>query len=145
MIYDSLKHIDNYKDLGDVYTALKLLAETDFSTKELGRYDVNDNIYYTVMEYKTEPKTVAEAHNEYIDVQFMVSGEETVGVASIDCKKELVEANPEKDFCTYLCETQPILLRTGEFMVFYPNDIHMPSSTTGRSVKCRKVVVKVKK
>jgi len=144
MIYDSLKYIDNYKGLGDVYTALKFLAETDFSGHELGRYELNDRIYYMVQQYETQPKTVSEAHEQYIDIQLLLAGEEVIGVASIDADKALVDAKPEKDVWHYTCATQPVTLNVGEFMVLYPSDIHMPGATLGAPVVCRKVVVKVK-
>jgi YhcH/YjgK/YiaL family protein len=144
MIFDSLKHIDNYKGLGNVYEALKFLAETDFSVTELGKYILNDDSYYMVQEYDTKQKTVSEAHEKYIDIQLLVSGEEVIGVAPIECDKQLVEAKPEKDAWLYTCDTQPIALHAGEFMVLYPSDIHMPGATLGDPVACRKVVVKVK-
>ena len=144
MIYDSLKHIDNYKGLGDVYTALKFLADTDLSGQELGRYELNDRIYYMVQQYETKPKTVSVAHEQYIDIQLLLAGEEVIGVASIDADKELVDAKPEKDVWHYTCATQPVTLTAGEFMVLYPSDIHMPGATLGAPVACRKVVVKVK-
>ncbi len=144
MIFDSLKHIENYRGLGDVYEALKLLADTDFSDTELGRYELNDRIYYMVQEYETAPKTVSEVHEKYIDIQYIVRGREMISVAPIECEKELVEAKPEKDVWKYTCPTQPIWLTDGQFMVLYPNDIHMPGATDGEPVKCRKVVVKVK-
>ncbi len=144
MIYDNLKHIENYKGLGEIYTALKFLAQTDFSSYALGKHVLNDNIYFMVQEYQTSKKTVSEAHEQYIDIQLLISGEEIIGVAPIECQKELVEAKPEKDCWKYACETQPIKLTAGEFMILYPNDIHLPGSTLGESVNCRKIVVKVK-
>ncbi len=144
MIFDSLKHIDNYKGLGNVYTALKFLAETDFSAMEIGKYELDENIYYMVQEYETKPKTVSEVHEKYIDIQMLVSGNEVIGIAPLECEKELVEAKPEKDVWKYTCETQPITLNAGEYMVLYPSDIHMPGATLGEAVSCRKVVVKVK-
>lgn len=144
MIYDSLKYIDNYKDLGQVYHALKFLAATDFSQHELGRFELNENCYYMVQAYDTVPKTVSEAHKKYIDIQLLVAGEEVIGVASIDCQKELVEEKPEKDCWLYRCDTIPVTLQPGQFMILYPNDLHMPGATLGAPVSCRKVVVKVK-
>ncbi len=143
MICDSLKHIENYKGLG-IYEALDFLAKTDFTKAELGRYELSDDIYYMVQEYETSPKTLAEAHEQYIDIQLVVSGREVIGVAPIECDKQLVEARPEKDVWKYTCQTQPIELSAGEFMVLYPTDIHKPGDTLGKGIKCRKVVVKVK-
>ncbi len=144
MIYDSLKHVDNYKGLGRVYEALDFIAKTDFTKLELGRYELNDDIYYMVQEYETSKKTVSEVHEKYIDIQLLVSGTEVIGVAPIEAEKELVEAKPEKDVAKYICQTQPIALSAGEFIVLYPSDIHMPGATLDKPVKCRKVVVKVK-
>lgn len=147
MIFDTLKNVDNYKGLGRVYDALKFLSETDFSKIELGRYELDgDNIFYMVQSYDTDPsKTVSEAHRKYIDIQFMVEGEEIIGVTDISTEKELTEAKEENDVWFYNCKTEPLTLSAGKYMVLYPNDLHCPGvATKGKALTCRKVVVKVK-
>lgn len=147
MIFDTLTNVDNYKGLGRVYTALKFLSETDFSKTELGRYELDgDNIFYMVQSYDTDPtKTISEAHRKYIDIQFMVEGEEIIGVADISSEKELTEAKEENDVWFYNCKTEPLTLSAGKYMVLYPNDLHCPGvATKGKALTCRKVVVKVK-
>lgn len=147
MIFDTLENIKNYKGLGRVYTALKFLAETDFSKMELGRYELQgDDIYYMVQSYDTDPaKTVAEAHKKYIDIQFMVEGEELIGVAPISCEKKETQAILENDVWFYECKTEALTLIEGSFMVLYPNDLHCPGvATNNKAMTCRKVVVKVK-
>lgn len=146
MIFDTLKNIDNYKGLGGVYTALKFLAETDFSKTDLGRYELDgDNIFYMVQSYASDPdKTVSEAHRKYIDIQCMLEGEEIIGIADISAEKTLVEAKPENDVWFYDCKTEPLTLKAGSFMVLYPNDLHCPGvATNGKAGKCHKVVFKV--
>lgn len=147
MIFDTLKNVDNYKGLGRVYDALKFLSETDFSKIDLGRYELDgDNIFYMVQSYDTDPdKTISEAHKKYIDIQYMVEGEEIIGVADISEDKELTEAKEENDVWFYDCKTEPLVLSTGKYMVLYPNDLHCPGvATNGTALTCRKVVVKVK-
>ena len=147
MIFDTLKNVDNYKGLGRVYNALKFLSETDFSKIELGRYELDgDNIFYMVQSYDTDPdKTISEAHKKYIDIQYMVEGEEIIGVADISEDKELTEAKEENDVWFYDCKTEPLTLSAGKYMVLYPNDLHCPGvATKGKALTCRKVVVKVK-
>ncbi len=147
MIFDTFTNVDNYKGLGRVYTALKFLSETDFSKTELGKYELDgDNIFYMVQSYDTDPtKTVSEAHKKYIDIQFMVEGEEIIGVADISSEKELTEAKEENDVWFYNCKTEPLTLSAGKYMVLYPNDLHCPGvATNGKALTCRKVVVKVK-
>ena len=147
MIFDTLKNVDNYEGLGRVYTALKFLSETDFNKIDLGRYEFDgDNIFYMVQSYDTDPdKTISEAHRKYIDIQYMVEGEEIIGVADISCDKELTEAKEENDVWFYDCKTEPLTLSAGKYMVLYPNDLHCPGvATNGTALTCRKVVVKVK-
>ena len=146
MILDTFSHIDNYKGLDDVYTALKFLAAADLSSYAEGRYEIDgDNIYFIVQSYDSVPgKTIAEAHRKYIDIQLLLSGEEVIAVAPLECEKELVEAHPESDAWLYSCATQPIVLTPGSFMVLYPNDIHLPGLAKDQPVSCRKIVVKVR-
>ncbi len=146
MIFDTLDNVKNYEGLGRVYTALKFLSETDFSKMDLGRYELDgDNIFYMVQEYNTDPdKAVSEAHRKYIDIQFMVDGEELIGVAPISCEKTETEAKPENDAWFYECKTEPLTLFKNSFMVLYPNDLHCPGVAVNDALACRKVVVKVR-
>ena len=146
MIFDTLENIKNYEGLGRVYTALKFLSETDFTKIELGRYDLQgDDIFYMVQRYDTDPdKTISEAHKKYIDIQFMVKGEEIIGVAPFSCDKTETEAKPENDVWFYNCKTEPLTLIENSFMVLYPNDLHCPGVAVNNPLSCLKVVVKVK-
>ena len=146
MIFDTLDNIKNYEGLGRVYTALKFLADTDFTKIELGRYELQgDDIFYMVQRYETDPdKTISEAHKKYIDIQFMVDGEEIIGVAPISCEKTETEAKPENDVWFYECKTEPLTLIKNSFMVLYPNDLHCPGVAVNERLSCLKVVVKVK-
>ncbi len=146
MIFDTLENIKNYEGLGNVYTALKFLSETDFTKMELGRYELlSDDIFYMVQRYETDPdKIVSEAHKKYIDIQFMVDGEEIIGVAPISCEKTEIEAKPENDVWFYECKTEPLTLIKNSFMVLYPNDLHCPGVAVDTAKACHKVVVKVK-
>lgn len=144
MIFDSLKHMDNYKGLGKVYDALTFLKNTDFSKMAVGRYELNDDMFYMVQEYEPTQKVTGEAHKSYIDVQYLISGTEVLAVAPIDGEKELAEARPEKDVWFYTCKAQPVILSADDFMVLYPNDIHQPGPAVDEPVTVRKIVVKVK-
>ncbi len=146
MIFDTLDNIKNYEGTGRVYTALKFLSETDFTKIQLGRYELQgDDIFYMVQRYETDPdKTISEAHKKYIDIQFMVDGEEIIGIAPICCNKAEIEAKPLNDVWFYECKTEPITLIKNSFMVLYPNDLHCPGVAVDKPLSCLKVVVKVK-
>ncbi len=146
MIFDRIENINNYKNLGNVYTGLKFLAETDFAKIPVGKYELDGkNIYYMVQSYETKPdKTISEAHKKYIDIQYIVKGEEVIAVAPIQTEKTLTDFNEEKDVWHYECATQPLVLKEGDFMVLYPSDLHLPGKAVDEPCEVLKVVVKVR-
>ena len=146
MIFDQLASINHYKCMGDIYTALDFLQKQDFSHVPTGKYVLNDTVYYMVQEYYTHMESLySEAHQKYIDIQLLVSGTEKIGIASLTSDRKAVKSAPEKDVWNYDCNMQFFTLSAGDFMVLFPNDIHMPGIVSGKEpVLCRKVVCKVK-
>lgn len=146
MIFDKLGNLNNYICLDNIYTALAFLRGRDFSNVPIGKYVLNENIYYLVQEYYTHIESLySEAHERYIDIQFLVSGSERIGIAQLTANKKSVKSNPEKDVWNYDCKMQFITLAEGDFVVLFPNDIHMPNIISGNMpVFCKKVVAKVK-
>lgn len=145
MIFDTIEYVKNYQGLGRVYEALEFLAKTDFSKIPLGKHEIDgDNLFYMVNEYETELNGEVEAHTKYIDIQAILEGEEIIGVAPISVEKKTTVECPENDYCLYECETQPILMKPGSFLVLYPNDLHRPCIAVGSPAHVRKVVMKVK-
>ena len=131
MLYDSLKHIEFYKGIHPgVYRALEILRDTDFSQLEDKRYEVDgDNLFFFLQSYETKPDNdTPEAHRKYIDIQFLVSGREKMGVAPLEDMSEEVEARPDGDIWFYRGPMDYITLTAGDrFAVLWPGDAHAPS------------------
>ena len=144
MILDSLNHIDNYKGLGRIYDGLKFLAETDFSSHPVGRFELAEDMFYMVQEYSTKPDNKTEAHEKYVDIQCIISGEEVIAVAPMEFEKTVTEAHPDLDVWFYDCATQPVTVGAGMYMILWPNALHKPGLTLGAPGACRKVVVTVR-
>lgn len=147
MIYDSLKHLEAYKGIHPgVYRGLKLLTETDFSTLEEKRYEVDgDNLFFSIQAYDSKPvNDTPEAHRKYIDIQFLISGAEKIGVAPLEEMTEEVEARPEGDIWFYHGPTDEITLTGDRFAVFFPGDTHAPCIAVDQPIPCRKCIIKVK-
>ena len=143
MIFDSLKNIDSYKGLS-IYPALQYFATQDFSAVTAGRHELDGENFYMLNEYRSEAKTLSEAHRDYIDIQILLEGEEYIGVAPLTDDMVAVEANEEKDYRLYDCEVARIAMKPGYFMVLYPQDVHMPGDAMEQPVACRKIVGKIK-
>ena len=145
MIYDKLENLETYEGIApNIMKGLRLLRDTDFSALEPGRYEVDgDALYFSVQAYDTKVSDKIEAHRSYIDIQYLLEGEEAVGIAPLDELGEPFESKPEKDAWLYNGETKELKLGNGLFMVLYPQDGHSPSRMIGEAKPVRKVVVKV--
>lgn len=151
MIKDNLQHIDYYNYLSPgIYLGLKYLKSTDFSAMENGKYEVKEGkIYAIVQDYNSKPESEGkfEAHKKYIDIQFIVKGEEKIGVGKIEDFQETTQYNEEKDIVFLTpkdgVKTDFVKLQPEEYVILTQKDAHMPSIATDSSVHVKKVVVKV--
>ena len=147
MIIDSLDNAALYQGLGsDIAKALDYLAANDFSTMAPGRYDIDgDTVYAMVQRYDTKlrEKGVWEAHRRYIDVQYVASGIETMGYANIAGLTETQPYSEEKDYLLLAGKGDFVTASAGTFIIFFPHDAHMPCLAYEDPTPVLKVVVKV--
>lgn len=147
MLYGTLKHLDSYRGIHPgVMRGLEILRDTDFSQLEDARYEVDgDNLFFSLQSYESKPANdTPEAHKKYVDIQFLVSGRERMGVAPLEDMVEVVEARPEGDIWLYHGPTDEILLTGDRFAALWPEDAHAPGIAVDGPERCRKCVVKVK-
>lgn len=129
--------------------AFSFLKSNDLSKLELKRYDIEgDSLYAMVSEYLTKNEEDArfEAHQKYIDIQYVVSGQEMIGVASVSQKKDVLEPyDPVKDI-EFMTVNDGVNLKAtpATFFVFFPENLHRPGLKIEANEQVRKVVVKVK-
>ncbi|USF25985.1 putative protein YhcH [Firmicutes bacterium ASF500] len=148
MIYDTLAHLESYRGIHPgVMKGLELLRDTDFSRMEDGRYEVDGgDLFFMLQSYDTKPvNDTPEAHKKYIDIQFLISGGELMGVGPLEEMDREVEARPEGDIWFYNGPLSRLLLAGDRFTVLWPGDAHAPGiALDGKPAPCRKCVVKVK-
>ena len=147
MIIDQLKRADAYKGMGPrLGMAFDFLRTGGLATASLGRHEIRgDEVYALVQEYQTKAKAAGkwEAHRRYIDVQYVVSGEELIGYADIERQKPGAY-DEGKDFMLLEGDGDFLLVRSGTFMILGPQDSHMPGIAVATAAPVRKVVVKVR-
>ena len=144
-----LDRIDNYK----LYTAGNELFEKAFAflldyiadPKPVGRYEIDgDKVFAMVSEYETKLESMVEAHNNYIDIQFL-DGEcekiEYVLRENLPIKVPYVE---DIEFYEDTPYHSPLILRKHDFVILYPHDGHKPGLAVDKPIPVKKVVVKVK-
>ena len=152
MIFDSAKNLDFYKSLGvdgRYEKAVDFLKNTDLESLAPGKYEIDGkNVFANVTEYTTVPWEEAkyEDHHNYTDIQYMISGSETMTYARIDELAEKVPYNEEKDVVFYDNENPglKVVVKAGEYMIFNPWDGHKPKAAAGEPAMIKKVIVKIK-
>ena len=145
MIFDSVAHIECYKNIHPaIYQGLALLS-SDFSGMADGRYSVDgDKLFYMLQSYETKPDNdLPEAHRKYIDIQCVLEGSEVIGVGALE-EMTIVEDHPEKDVALYHGPMDRITLTPGKFVVLWPQDAHAACIAAEMPGPCHKVVVKVR-
>ncbi len=147
MIIDKLKRAEIYYPLSDgIRSGLEWLLAADLKTVSDGKYIINDRVFVNIQTYMPKESAPFEAHKEYIDIQYMISGEERIGVADISQCSSSVPYDKERDIEFLVCSSQPNLqcLREGDFILLFPHDAHQPSVILNSREKVKKAVVKVR-
>ncbi len=150
MLTTSLKLAEKYDYLNNKFkAAFQFLRTNDLSTLPLGRIEIKgDEIFLNVQEYDTmsSEECKFEAHDQYFDIQYVVSGKEQFGYVS---RANLVIDTPYDEINDLIFYKEPqsygsILLQEGDFAIVSPEDAHRPRCIDQESCKVRKIVVKVK-
>ncbi len=87
-----------------------------------------------------------EYHRKYIDLQYILAGEEIIGWAPAADMIPSLDYDEQEDICFGLMEPgrwSPVNLRAGHVGVFWPEDGHAPRLVAEAPVLVRKIVVKV--
>ena len=113
----------------------------------VGKYELEGGAYVSVQEYTTKARSEAkyEAHKKFIDIQLILSGRELIAVTPIEKMEIKDEYNETKDvmFFQHNDECTDYVLEAGDFLILYPQDVHMPGVCINERSLVRKIVVKV--
>ena len=148
MVLDYISNIGNYSFLGSsISRALEIIRDTDFDAQEDTTYLIDGfDFRYFITSYLTQQTNITpEAHRDFIDIQYMISGSERMGVGQLKDMVEEVEARPQNDIWFYHGPTDEITVKEGMFAIFFPNDAHAPNISPAEGAnQVRKCVFKVR-
>ena len=148
MILDKIENADLYTCISEnLKKGFEFLKNTDLQAIEIGRYEIEGkDVFALVSEYdsKKPDDCRLEAHQNYADIQFIVSGREAIGFVTLKNQEITATYNPEKDIVFFSGESTPLILEAGMFAVFFPQDVHRPCMQIDNPEKVKKVVVKVR-
>jgi YhcH/YjgK/YiaL family protein len=148
MIIDKIENSHIYNGLGKrIEKAFEYINYTDLKNIQPGKYEIDgENIFALVSEYKTKSESEGklEAHKKYIDVQYVIDGEELMGYAPLNGQEILVPYKEENDIVFFTGDKSFTKVSTGMFAIFFPTDVHMPGINTGKISDVKKLVIKVR-
>ncbi|MDR1897640.1 MAG: YhcH/YjgK/YiaL family protein [Prevotellaceae bacterium] len=128
--------------------AFKFLANTDLKALDTGKYELDGkNLYISISEYTTKNVEDAkcEAHIKYVDIQYLICGEEQIGIAPIEDTKDATPYNEDKDIYFIAPDYEKYYpANPGRFFIFFPSDAHRPSVKLTDNIPVKKAVVKLK-
>jgi YhcH/YjgK/YiaL family protein len=130
--------------------ALDFLRQVRGAELPGGRIEIDgDRVFALVQSYQTavaSDPVVFEAHQAYIDVQYMAAGQEVIAWAATDRLRVTEAYDPAKEAwfgALPAAETTFVRVAAGELAVLYPTDGHAPRLAAGAPAAVRKIVVKV--
>ena len=150
MIVTDIKHIVNQVSMTTALKkAIDFLQRPDIHYLLNGRVDIDGkHVFALVQRYETvladNPRF--EYHRTYMDIQYIVPGEEILGWAPAG-RMVISEAyDTEKDVCFGIVpkgEITPVYLQARQLAILYPEDGHAPKLAAGSPSTVIKIVVKV--
>jgi len=145
MILDTLENAARYSGFKPgLSEGFGFLDHPGVAELEPGRYEISDDLVYAIVE-KNDGRSVEdgklEAHRKYIDIQYIISGDESMGWSP---RSDLVGSegyDENRDLEFFTDKVQSIVqVPSGSFTIFLPTDAHLPGIGKG---PIHKIIIKV--
>ena len=148
MIIDTIQNASKYFSIHPLFArAFEFINATDLANAPDGKLDIADGLkaIFSNAQGKTAEASLAkfECHDKNIDIQLCIKGTETIYWKPREKSvKPNGEYNTEKDDRFFSDEPDmSFQLTDGQFVIFFPEDVHAPMIGEG---EIKKLVIKVK-
>ncbi len=144
MILDTLNNLAKYEGLKiGIAEALEFLDQPGLAELPDGKYEIAGDKVYAIIARENGRKVEdgeLEAHRKYIDIQYVISGDESMGWKNREGLVHSKDYEEEQDLEFFQGEPESIVrVPPGSVVVFLPADAHLPLIGNG---PIHKVVVK---
>lgn len=148
MIYDKIKNLSRYEAVHPgIAEALRFLSQASGHLDQ-GRHQLSGANFVNVDVYTTKAVNPVgyEAHRRYIDIQYLLEGEESVLVRNLDELACTTPYDADRDVAFYRAdEGEPtrVVLGRGCFVILFPEDAHEPQHCVAEPMRVKKLVAKI--
>ena len=136
---DIMKYAAMLPGIEEAFEAVNALTVYE----DKANYPLSDGNRFFLAVQGTKAPDVAEAHRKYLDIQYIVKGQEVMGWAPLDACPPAGEFNVEGDCGMYSGDFQFITITEGNCYVAFPEDAHMPGRHLEVPNDFVKIVVKL--
>jgi YhcH/YjgK/YiaL family protein len=149
MIYDNIKELSRY-DIPMVEEIKAFLKGQDPLSLTGTEIEIKGReLFVRPSQYKTRLPQEGrfEAHKICADLQYVISGAEIMQFAPADVLTPATEYDPKGDivFFTAQKDITDVVVRAGEFVVYFPGEAHRPMCQRGLGPEeVKKLVFKIK-
>ncbi len=149
MIIDTIHNAGLYKPVSkNIATAFEWMTNETIDALEAPNVITvdGDRVFAQIQAYESlDPSEQRfESHRNYIDIQYVQSGNETILWTPIETLTVKEEYDPETDNMFYHdAQATELQLHAGYFAIFFPRDGHKPRCLLGAREPIGKIVVKV--
>jgi YhcH/YjgK/YiaL family protein len=124
--------------------AFSFLENPDLANYDPGKFVLIEDKLIAIIAHESGRVMSAgklEAHRQYIDIQYLISGDESMGWASTSLCEPMGTYDATRDLLFFKnTPTTQIKLLPDMFTIFYPHDAHLPLVGNG---PIKKVILKV--
>ncbi len=153
MIIGFLDNLSPNKYLSAITQSNKIIdviEKTDFTKKDDGTIKIdNEDLNYILTTYNTSnniEEKPAEAHRKFIDLQYILYGEEKIGYADYRSPKmqsKEYDGGNDVELFSRIEDESFFVLKKGMYAVFFPEDVHRPGLSNKEARGVRKVIFKI--
>ena len=157
MIHDLFSNLHRHAGVPHLEAIRQFVSGRDCLTVPNGEHEIlGRDLFVRVAEYETRSAADAakqfEAHRGHLDLQYVVMGQEimtcsagSVFVSGAPDPTTVYDPKADIQFFKDPAAASSLLVRAGEFAVFFPGEMHKPGCQAGPSPsKVKKLVFKVR-
>ena len=152
MITGNVNHLELLPYLpAQLKQAIQYVMANFNADSALGKFDVDgENQFVMIFNDSTSPaeERCQELHGKYLDIQIVLAGQEKMVFSNLAAPQGSAEWLEGKDIA-FLPLTQQgleeksFIMNAGDFVVFYPGELHKPMCAVGENAPVKKAVVKI--
>lgn len=150
MIFGKINELKFYEGINsDLDRAIEIIQNGSYKDGNEGKNEINgENLFFNLQNCQTKVLSDCffEGHKKYIDIHVVIDGEENIGYSPKESLKEKTEYELESDFQVLEGEEEyRFKMDKDNFIIFFPDEPHMPLIATNEVPKSlKKVVFKIK-